>query len=310
MPNFYEELPDYAEQDVRLDRNWCEVGFSIQAGSNRVPKEVWEDLSFEFAEKRNGDSGELKAAIILTSLLGVQVRDRDKGGRQKAVDLTITYSDQRVGVVEVTSTTDVEYAQQVHRVRKLEQELGAAYKGHKLWALDLTRGWSVPKDFASFAGQLAERLHELEQSSEGCDDASVWNWVNVEENIRASIRPGKSTGIEFIGWDGRIPDRPGSRYLDRLNQFLRTSPLINDRKLPKLSEEAQLLGAVEQHLYIHVASLGQNASLLPATPAQISQGTLDAPEQLTDLWLDGNNGGIFHWNKKAGWKFHPDFDRK
>lgn len=300
------KLPYFDEYSVRHDQNWCPVGRSISEARSGLTRTEEALLDREFPPNCERLKDERRAAWKIRSFIDGEVFNRDSNGRQGAVDIELKYTRGQIGVVEVTSTSDPHYMDQSARALQFEKRLSAAYSGNNGWAIDLMHGWKIPERMNSFVRNVARRLEELDNTTAPVEGYLSGDWPMVTEHMRGSIRPELDPGVTFVGWNSNIPERPGSRYLDRLSHYLQTASHIRNNKLPKLVTEGSELGADERHLYLLVDSQGRGGGLLPISPAMLMQGEFTAPEGLTDLWLDGGTGGIFRWNATAGWIFHPD----
>lgn len=53
-----------------------------------------------------------------------------------------------------------------------------------------------------------------------------------------------------------------------------------------------------------MAFTGNQGGLLPASPSYFTWGNFSCPEPVTDLWLDGGTGEVYHWDRSEGWEFH------
>lgn len=245
------------------------------------------------------EDSEARAALFLHVFTGDMPRLEDKDGRQGAVDLTLHNRDCLTGIVEVTSTLDQAYQRNSSNLEPMIDDLNAVYRGSTRWAINFGHGWSLPagKRRMAFARELALALEALRDGDEVHD-------LEVSPMVRAyHISESGEPAVKLAGWNANIPYGSDTPYLNRLSSYLSTSDLVA-RKLKKLSAEGDRLSTEVRHLYLLMASTGNEGGLLPVSPSYLTWGDFSPPEILTNLWLDGGTGEIYHWDAAEGWRFH------
>lgn len=125
-----------------------------------------------------------------------------------------------------------------------------------------------------------------------------WLWARAD--------PAAEQTVSAASWSANIPGGDERPYLDRLTDYVATSALI-ETKCEKLRREGESLGSTRQHLYLLTAATGRHGGLLPVSPSQMTWGTFSPPPTLTDLWLDGGTGIVYHWAIGEGWRFHQQY---
>ena len=280
-----------------MTKGWCAEGAPLAEAAARISAETWDLHAEAFA---GVDEFEARAALFLHVFTGCMPRLEDTDGRQGAVDLTIHDADHLVGIVEVTSTLDAQFQRNSNHLQLLIDEVNRAYRGDARWALSFEHGWNLPpgRQRSVLAGEL---VHALELQDASIDVAQP---VQIASEVRAHRIPDPGEdAVELTGWGANVSDALDLPYLDRLTAYLSSSTLVA-RKLKKLTAECERLGTTRCHLYLLMASTGNEGGLLPASPSYFTWGDFSCPEPLTDLWLDGGTGEVYHWDPSAGWRFH------
>lgn len=282
-----------------LMEGWCREGVTLAAAAGSVPITAHRERETEFGQ---ADSDEARAAAYLHIFTGDLPRLEDTNGRQRAVDLTLHNPDQLTGVAEVTSTLDANFQRNSAQLRRLVEDIGRHYNGSDSWALGFEQGWTMPpnRDLSALAEHLCAQLTSANETP-GIDmDAPLKLAENV---VGYRVAAQSIEQVRLSSWSANIPVSSESPYLDRLSEYLSTSDLIA-KKVDKLTAEKIRLGSNRQHLYLLMASMGESGGLLPISPSFFTWGTFSCPEPITDLWLDGGTGEIYHWNMYDGWVFH------
>lgn len=243
---------------------------------------------------------ESRAAAYLHLFTGLMPSLEDSNGRQRAVDLVLTDKDRSVEIAEVTSTLDERFQRDRKQSRHLVGQINRYYNGSTSWAVGFEYGWALPRnsDLAPLASELACELQRIAAEESGDEP------VPISSNIVAY--PIDSPGPALVvvsSWSSNVPVSPKAPYLNRLSTYLNASDLIA-KKCSKLRAESIRLGTSRRHLYLLMASSGQQGGLLPASPSNFTSGSFACPSPLTDLWLDGGTGHIYHWSDSFGWVFH------
>lgn len=280
-----------------LTKGWCPEGASLAEAAAGIPVEAWDLRAAAFA---GVDKFEARAALFLHVFTGTMPRLEDTDGRQGAVDLTLHDAGRLVGIVEVTSTLDARFQRNSDHLHPLLAEVNREYRGDARWTLSFEHGWSLPpaRQRRALARGLAHSL-EVQDAS-----ANVAQPLQIASSVQAYRIPDPGEdAVELTGWSANVSDAQDLPYLDRLNAYLSSSTLVA-RKLKKLTAEGERLGTTRCHLYLLMASTGNEGGLLPASPSYFTWGDFSSPEPVTDLWLDGGTGEVYHWDQTSGWMFH------
>lgn len=292
-------LSNVTAEPRNLLEGWCPEGATLAAAAAAIPPAAHEERARIFSGQ---DTDEARAAVYLHLLTGNLPRLEDTDGRQRAVDLTLHDQHGLAGIVEVTSTIDGGFQRNSAQLRRLVENIDHRYPGSGNWALGFEHGWTMPpnRDLPGLTQQLSEALarsdDEVSAHAEGA--------VEIGDKVIAYPIASQSTKrVRLSSWSANIPASPEIPYLDRLTAYLHTSDLIA-KKLEKLTAEQARLGSSQQHLYLLMASTGEAGGLLPASPSFFTWGDFSCPPPVTDLWLDGGVGEMYHWNAVDGWIFH------
>lgn len=280
-----------------LARDWCAEGERLRTAQARVPIAAWEALRAEFADVRGFEG---RAAEYLLPLTGLTPELFDKGTRERAIDIVL-HGPAGCEVVEVTSTIDERYQRLSRHAEKLAAEVSKYYRGGRCWNLSLRHGWldrieGNKRERDQLHRLIADELRTLDERDSAGDELKAADWINV-----ATV-PGGEPGVHAVGRSAGVLNA-AEPYLTRLTGYLAASPLIAS-KMRKLRVHAHTLGATRSHLYLMTASTGESGNLMVWSPAALTQGTFAAPAGLTDLWLEGGTGDIYHWTTETGWLFH------
>lgn len=265
-----------------------------QAGAD-LPIEIYDQVRTDFA---NADPSELRAALYLLTFTGRRPIFYDTQGRQRVVDILLE-ADDGVEVVEVTSSIESKDAKAILQSDRLAKDIDLRYGGASTWLLHLREGWSPPRNTKlreALAARIAAELDTLDESGAAHAPLGSVDWIVVR---RDSTDGGP---VRIVSWNANIPPSDGLEYLDRLSAFLRSDVIASKRA--KLVRQAAQHGAHRRHLYVLLAGSGQHGGLLPGAPWFLTSGTFEAPEDITDVWLDGGTGIICHWRIEGGWEFH------
>jgi hypothetical protein len=279
-----------------LTKNWCAEGASFDEAVVQLHPDTWIERVSAFG---GTEDFEARAALYLHVFTGDLPRLEDTDGRQGAVDLTLHNRDRLTGIVEVTSTLDQAYQRNSSNLELMIDDLNVMYRGSRRWAINFGHGWSLPagKHRVAFARELALALEAL-------PDGDQLHDLEVSPMVRAyRISESGEPAVNLAGWSANIPDGWDTPYLNRLSSYLSTSDLVA-RKLKKLSVEGDRLSAELRHLYLLMASTGNEGGLLPISPSYLTWGDFSPPEILTNLWLDGGTGEIYQWDAAEGWRYH------
>ena len=278
-----------------LTHGWCAEGEPLSVALGNVSSAQWQQRTDAFL---GVDPFETRAALFLHAFTGYMPRLEDTDGRQAAVDLTLHGDDRLEGIVEVTSTLDGPFQRDSANLRPLLAEIIDEYQGRPGWALSFEHGWTIPA-----RDQRRDLARRIARALEAVDDVAD-EPVAIDQSTHAYRLPESRAGqLELTGWSANVPDALDLHYLDRLSAYLATSPLVA-RKLKKLRIEADRLGTTRRHLYLLMASTGDTGGLLPASPSFFTWGVFACPDPITDLWLDGGTGEIYHFDQATGWRFH------
>lgn len=292
-------MEDMPTRPRNLMEGWCREGITLAKAADSVSPAAHREREAEFGQS---EADEARAAAYLHIFTGDLPRLEDKNGRQRAVDLTLHNANQLTGIAEVTSTLDGNFQRNSAQLRRLVEDINLRYNGSDFWALGFEHGWTMPpnRDLSALSEHLCAQLISASETP-GIDiDAPVKLAENVVGYRVAAQSPEQ---VRLSSWNANIPGSSEDPYLDRLSTYLSSSDLIT-KKVEKLYAEKVRLCSNKQHLYLLMASTGDSGDLLPTSPSFFTWGSFSCPEPITDLWLDGGTGEIYHWNMYDGWVFH------
>lgn len=278
--------------------DWCAEGVSLRRAEAQLTAAMWDEMRGEYEGAKPFDR---RAAYHLLLLTGLLPRWYDRPPRQGAIDILLEGPAGEREVVEVTSSLDGRYQERRQHTENLATSVSALYSGTQSWHLSFAEGWwedvvATPRERRQLHERIVAELVDLDarQATTAVFRAAHW--------VRAVVVQSGEPGVHATGWSAGV--RPSSEpYLDRLTHYLSSSSLI-ESKMSKLLDHANLLGASRAHLYLLMGSTGDAGNLLPWSPSLMTQGSFTAPEGLTDLWLDGGTGEVYHWTAEDGWRFH------
>lgn len=282
-----------------LTEGWCPRGESFPEALSHATPGSTRETQDAFAAV---GSGEPVAALLLHAFTGARpvVGDDQSGGgsgRNGAADIILQRNDGLVEIVEVTRSLDAKYQRSQAHTRRFEAAVEREYLGSVAWQLDLERGWESA-DLNEVAQAVAAELNRLVGLG-----ATTEGMLDVHPVVRAGvIGPMDPPRVIVISANAGASNAEAP-YLTELSGYLANDPIIA-KKLAKLERECEEYGAARTHLFIHMAATGTRGGLLPTSPSYFTWGEFRAPEVLTDLWLDGNTGHLFHWTVESGWIFH------
>ena len=297
-----------------LTEGWCERGPSLSEAAASVPPpaSAWWDS----AEVMDGPNDDRRAAINLWLLTGLTPERRDVKGERDGdgrVDLLLRPDGAPVEVVEVLTTMDRDHQDAVPRAAALVAELNGAEPPALLFPVHLERGWEPPltrgrkgkaarQRWAAVVERLQREAAAGAISTEAAAEAAA---VFPGIEFREPIDDPERNGFVLSGFNAAVRESDDVPYLERLSTYLAAEerPVHH---VAKLAREAAALGAQRQHLYLLIASTGGWGDLLPTSPSWFTDGTFTAPDDLTDLWLDGGTGYIMRWRRESGWTYHED----
>jgi hypothetical protein len=280
-----------------LLQSWCVEGSSLAEASRVIGAEEYEQTRAEFD---GASSVEARAALYLHLFTTHRPLWRDRDGLQGAVDIVLIAANGSKEAVEVTSTLEDQFMSAHVLSELLAVDIAERYSGSSSWLMHLAHGWEPPRTTRTrhaLAMRIAEELEAFHADGRTDGTLESADWIRVRRG------DGDASRVEVVSWSANIPDSGDVPYLDRLTTYLGTSSLIA-RKREKLVREAIALGTQKRHLYLLMSATGAGGGLLPASPSYMTWGQFSPPEDLTDIWLDGGTGQIYHWNDDAGWRFH------
>ena len=280
-----------------LLNGWCPEGTSVENAWLSISQDAHRERDLEFL---TAEGGEVRAAAYLQIFTQLRPRLEDTDGRQGAVDLTLERADGYFEIAEVTSTLDRNFLRDSNQLRHFERQLQDDYVGTASWALAFEHGWAMPATRAEIRQLSREVAAQLMVADRAAERA---NPVQVAPDIFAFQHTSAARPITIGSWNSNIPFSADQPYLDRLSTYLAESELVAS-KLSKLELESDRLNARRRHLYLLMAGSGEGGGLLPSSPSYFTWGEFRYPLLLTDLWLDGGTGEIYHWADIDGWKFH------
>jgi len=279
---------------------WCSEGETLSQAVEAVGTDALERSQDELAAV-NTPGEELRAALYLQAFTKLQPVLRDGNGLQKAVDLELHAADGSVELAEVSSSLQNEHQREQKRMERLTAAVADHYSGMNSWLFHLAYGWATPakgKHLTALAKLIARELESFDSAGrdKGRLASADWIWARRGDDDDAG-------NVAVTSWSANIPDNGDEPFLDRLSAYLNSSKLIASKR-EKLQRESIVLGAARRHLYLWMASMGKDGDLFPTSPSYMTWGTFTAPDELTDLWLDGGSGEIYHWTVESGWVFH------
>jgi hypothetical protein len=286
------------EPQRNMLQGWCAEGITLNRASESLTAGAQRRALEEF---EGADADDIRAASYLQVFTTLVPHWRDRNGLQGAVDIVLEHNEGIVEVAEITSTLHSEYERERRRVALLVSKVQTIYEGGFAWLFHLRYGWATPETapaLNALASQIAAELVALDAAGRDNAFSSSAEWLFLRRDTAATM-----PRVAITSWSSNTPGTDDEPYLDRLTRFLGTSALVG-KKRTKLQREADLLSATRQHLYLLMASMGNEGGLLPSSPSFLTWGTFLAPPGLTDIWLDGGTGEIYHWAIESGWVFH------
>ncbi|GAB3305750.1 hypothetical protein [Pseudoclavibacter terrae] len=295
--------PNQRDRRRDLSKNWCPEGESFSSAARRVSQSRIDALHHEFADAK---PGEPRAAILLHVFTDLDPTNADRQiagspSGDGVVDVLLTSPSAPLAapeIAEITSSYDTTYEASSANLSKFEKKILQTYQGHSSWKLDLNGDWHREK-LMTLAPKVAKELTHLDQAGTPSETTPLSISPHVDATRCATIgAPTVQTWSRSAGVaDSEEP------YLEALSCYLSTDTTIQ-KKLKKLNSEKVRHDASRVHLFISMASTGPHGALLPTSPSYFTEGTFTAPAPLTDLWLEGNTGALYHWSDAAGWIFH------
>jgi len=290
-------VPAPESQPRNLQEGWCPRGNPLSVELRRRDPGAQKRITAAFAHT---PVEERAAARLLHAFTGLEPRLEDRqagaGSRDGATDILLTSSSGRHQVVEVTQSLDPHYERAADAVARLEAAIADHYAGRVSWMLELERGWEATT-WRTLAPAIAAALATAPAPSSSDQP------VTIHPHIRAHAIGPTDPPVVWITGRNAGASSFGMPYLDALSSYLEQDITVRG-KLDKLTREALLFDAQRVHLFIAMASTGARGGLLPTSPSYFTWGTFVPPEPLTDLWLDGRTGELYHWTVEAGWVFH------
>lgn len=290
---------NYSDDEMKRDlsKDWCPEGISLNEARAAMTLNDHQRFALAFGTDIDDES---RAAANLYAFTRLLPALEDANGLQGAVDLTLHGSANGVEIVEVTSTIDGSYQRNRAQSVALAEKMSELYTGATSWVLSFEHGWSLPRnaDLPALASTLASALMDLDTAGTGDEPLKIATGIHAYLTER-----GLAPSVSASSWNANIPPSTPAPYLNLLSEYLIGSDLIAT-KLSKLQRESERLQASRRHLYLLMASTGKDGGLLPVSPSYFTWGEFTCPPPVTDLWLDGGNGMIFHWNDHDDWVFH------
>lgn len=290
-------------EDLRqrnLMEGWCDEGEPFSAVVSRIDAAEWERIQQAFDD---GKGVELRAAQLIYAFTGLvpSMEDDQSGngrGRNGVVDALLT--DPRTGerqVLEVTSSLDSSYQKSVAAMSKFVSTVTQKYSGTASWSLSLQRGWEA-ENLRRLAPEVADSLTQI---------AAAETTAGIEYEVHPCVtawmrQEGAVERITVSSWNAGALNKDAP-YLDVLSCYLADDSGIRSKR-DKLRNEAARFAATRTHLFVDMASAGSWGGLLPTSPSYFTWGTFVAPVEVSDLWLEGGTGELYHWSREAGWVFH------
>lgn len=283
-----------------LTLGWCTKGPTFEEAANRMDIDDWRRVEVDFAGVGNGEREAAQHLFAFTGL-APSVGDDQSGsgnGRDAAADIFLNGPSGHIEAVEVTRSLDGTYQRsQSFAYGRFSAVVEALYSGHLSWQIDLERGWEGA-DLLEVASRVAGALNEAVSRGVDADES-----LSVDPFVTASVIGPTDPPRMFVLSANAGARNPRKPYLDELTDYLRTNTTIL-KKVRKLELERERVGAARTHLYVQMASTGQYGGLLPTSPSYFTWGTFTAPDGITDVWLEGGTGEVYHWCAESGWVFH------
>ncbi len=283
------------QRDIR--QGWCPEGRSLNVAIDGFGIAAYRSVEEEF---KQAHPMELRAACHLAAFTGLSPRWRDRDGRQGAIDIELHGDGGAIDIAEVTSTLHGEHERDARRVEQLVDQIGLHYTGGHTWLVHLQHGWTTPgnREMKALAVQIAQELFTFDATGRTDGAIAAVSWMFVRHG--SGNEPQR---VSIVSWNTNSPEAGPEPYLNRLTRYLSESQLIASKRR-KLLRESNFLGSQKKHLYLHMTLAGRNGHLFPASPFHLTRGKFNAPDDLTDLWLDGGTGEIYHWQQGDDWSFH------
>lgn len=284
-----------------LLEGWCPQGESLSQVLRRRDPVVLKRIESEGRDLK--DATEVRAAFLLHAFTGldpaVEDDQRSRGqGRNGAVDIVLSAPDGQRQIAEVTSSLDTTYQRSSAALARFESEIAQRYEGAMSWMLDLERGWESLRLVREVAPDVAAKLNQLDSGSIDTDGSFLIHPLVTAWPLAPTDPP-----IVYVQSRNAGASNLEGPYLDALSDYLSTDRTI-EGKLSKLTRETPRFGSTRCHLFVGMASTGSWGGLLPSSPSYFTWGEFSAPMPLTDLWLEGGTGELYHWTREADWFFH------
>ena len=257
----------------------------------------------------DASSTEQRAAHNFARITGATVKLEDTGLRNGAVDLSATYPNGEVHIIEVTSTLDADQEKYTREALRFMAAAEEAYTGSAAWLIGFRRGWRAQtgRSRAGDGRLLATHLIMLEQELEtgtvvwGGEEIKLPNDFGFDElyisliDLKASesgLHPSFNAGVR----------EDSSPFCERLERYLLRSAGIQ-RKRKKLVLEAERLGATARHLYLSTTPTGAWSSLGIFQPRECNRD-IELPDGVDSVWIEGPRGVLAVFQRDVGWKTH------
>lgn len=305
-----------ADEDSTEPRNltqgWCEEGEHVAALARRRDGREFDRISARFAKAK---TLEHRAASLIYAVTGlIPHSEDDQSGqpnaesamndsvRSGAVDIRLENEYDSVEICEVTTTLDHRFQGSVAAIQKLCDAVTAGYEGAASWSLELDRGWDQLR-LKSLAADIASQLNTESRYNPHGNDGDGNQAVSVHEMITARLTGRIPPPVITVHSYNAGQEEKRRPYLDELSEYVATDKTVQT-KVDKLAREQSHHNAERCHLFLGMAGTGPRGSLLPVSPSYFTWGSLELPDVLDDLWLEGNTGELYHWTRESGWLFH------
>jgi hypothetical protein len=232
---------------------------------------------------------------------GVELRQFDRDGRQRAVDYVFTSPDGVTGAVEMTTYRDGRAAALQSNMNEYGETLSC----------DSPRGWAVTVELGTKLDQLRARLPSVIAACDrhGVDDPIRLPLSESGADIQWFVSAGLSLSPSALSSPGavalRLPPTAGFPRDENLDRDL--SRMFADTRIAsKLAKLRDHLGVMERHLAVGVHIYGAGFDLfsqLLSHTGYVPEYALPDDFAATHLWITGGYHPVLTWTRPGGWEW-------